>query len=899
MRTFKAVGLFLGSLMLTTSAWAIPSWMGVYGAATRYNTNSNPGAYTILMNQDYFGLKAEVGVQVSGGAWAVYPMAYAGKVDGNSKWTFAPAQAYPAGATIKFYFHGYDQAGGHIYDSRSGQNYTFTVPAGSSNGLSWEPASQLPIGQNPVGVDVAAYQGALYAVWGERANSYDSPLLVYLSKKLPGQPWQPAQYVTSLAGSYQTPRVAVAANGLHVLLADWANLFYLRSENEGQTWFAPVAITNAYYPELRADAENAYVIFNRYTAPESSRLFFTKKANNDEAFTEPAPIFSHTSYKTTVYVKDFDVSGSRLALLTVAQGWYGGFVKYFLHESANGGLVWTGGEQPGQGAHIALRPATGSLSYLTPDIGPGGGGLYFQAKPAGWSSWKQGYANTWAGEGTCDGLRWLDNKLVALSLRGGSRYASVGTVNTDDVVTWGSPTLVDTQNRWAVKDVSDGMNLHLLVMESATNNHYFTTSTRSSAVAPVQWLGNTHHWPGNAELDAGDDLWINTEGFPKGAAAGGQVVYSSDGTNWFTKDLAYAGATAANDQWHVNLGKFPANAVVRYALLVKDAAGVAKWDNNGSQNFQARVSGQGAVQAPIFWGLDPYRYDNEKVRVNGAAGDAGRSFGEFASGTFISVVARPVENGDGNSVQQGPVSLRSVLHYTTVSGNWANAVSVTGVFHAAGFSNKPIFDYVSYPIGTLPAGTKVWFWLDAQNDAGTAYAQNNGQNFSFRIAGSTSGDGDSDGLPDQWELDWIGHLNEDANGNADGDGPLGRPLANIIEWLTGNSPRVPNDPTGVRLLWSPAYPQPGETVTLSYSYGNEGNPLFGRTVYGHVGQDGWQNVYTTRPFQPNGAIGRFEIQVQVPLNATELNVVFHDAAGTWDNNGGKNWRIPVRPAAGR
>ncbi len=886
-------GAVVGSLVVATSALAFPGWIGVYGTTVRYNTNANPGAYTILMNQDYVGLNAEVGVQVNGGSWNIFPMSYMGNVDGNSKWAFTPATAYQAGATVKYYFHGWDNWGGHIYDSRNGQNYEFSIPVGASNSLSWEAATQIPVQPGAVGTDIAAYNGSLYAVWGTRSNYYDSALTVWLSKKLPNAAWQPPQLVTTLAGSFATPRLAVAANGLHVLLTDWANLFYLRSENEGQTWFTPVVITNALYPELRADADNAYVIFNRYGAPDTSRIFFTKKANNSSSFTEPTLIFTNSNYKTTVYVKDFDVSGPRMALLAYMQGWYGGYAKFFLHESQDGGATWTGGEQPGANANIALRPATGSLSYITPDTGAGGAGLYFQSKPAGWSSWKQGYANVWAGEGTSDGLRWIDNKLVAISQRNGLRYCSVGSVNMDEVVTWGSPILMDSQNYWAVKDVTDGLTMHLLVAEYGSNTLFFTSSTRSGAVVPVQWIGNTYHWPGNTELDAGDDLWINTETFPKGAMATGEVVYTTDGTQWFSKALEWAGATPANDQWHVNLGKFAAGATLRYALVARDAANVAKWDNNGGQNYQATVAAQNNVLIPIFWGLDPYRFDHEKVRVNGAAGGVSQNFGEFAIGQAISVVTRPVENGNGNSIQTA-CSITSVLHYTTVSGNWANATAVTGVFHAAGFSNKPIFDYYAYSIGALPAGTKAWFWLEAKNAAGTAYAQTADQNYTFMIAGSSNGDDDQDGLPDQWEWDWIGDLSQNATNNVDEDGPYGRPIANIIEWLTGNNPNVPNDHTGIRLLWSPAYPQPGDTVTLSYFYVNEGNPLFGRPVYGHIGHDGWQEPYDTAMLQPNGAIGRFEINVQAPADATELNVVFHNNAGLWDNNNGQNWRILIQ-----
>jgi hypothetical protein len=49
----------------------------------------------------------------------------------------------------------------------------------------------------------------------------------------------------------------------------------------------PVVISNAAYAELRADADNAYVVYNQYTPPELSRMFFTKVYKNDNAFSAP------------------------------------------------------------------------------------------------------------------------------------------------------------------------------------------------------------------------------------------------------------------------------------------------------------------------------------------------------------------------------------------------------------------------------------------------------------------------------------------------------------------------------------------------------------------------------------------------------------------------------------
>lgn len=102
--------------------------------------------------------------------------------------------------------------------------------------------------------------------------------------------------------------------------------------------------------------------------------------------------------------------------------------------------------------------------------------------------------------------------------------------------------------------------------------------------------------------------------------------------------------------------------------------------------------------------LDPYRYDTAKFRANGVASrEDNNSFGELQldAGKSVVVVTRPVENGNGNLVQTG-CSITGRLHYTTTPGNWSNSVTVTGIFHPAGLSNKPIFDYYTFDLGPSP-----------------------------------------------------------------------------------------------------------------------------------------------------------------------------------------------------
>ena len=124
--------VLLLSLALTANAGAFPSWMGVYGSFVRHTAGGNPGAFTVLMNQDYSGLHASVGIQVNGSSFIEYSMTYAGyDVDAgisNSVWTYTPSATYPAGVVVQYYFRGYeDSSSSTIYDSNSGSNYYFKI----------------------------------------------------------------------------------------------------------------------------------------------------------------------------------------------------------------------------------------------------------------------------------------------------------------------------------------------------------------------------------------------------------------------------------------------------------------------------------------------------------------------------------------------------------------------------------------------------------------------------------------------------------------------------------------------------------------------------------------------------------------------------------------------------
>ena len=86
--------LFVGCwLLLAASGEAFPTWMGVYGTIPRHN-GVNPGQFTILMNEDYFGLQANVGIRVNGGDWQESAMSYQTNVNGNSVWAYVPPEPF-------------------------------------------------------------------------------------------------------------------------------------------------------------------------------------------------------------------------------------------------------------------------------------------------------------------------------------------------------------------------------------------------------------------------------------------------------------------------------------------------------------------------------------------------------------------------------------------------------------------------------------------------------------------------------------------------------------------------------------------------------------------------------------------------------------------------------------
>ncbi|MFH0879406.1 MAG: alpha-amylase family glycosyl hydrolase, partial [Lentisphaerota bacterium] len=118
----------------------------------------------------------------------------------------------------------------------------------------------------------------------------------------------------------------------------------------------------------------------------------------------------------------------------------------------------------------------------------------------------------------------------------------------------------------------------------------------------LDWIGNMNHWPLNGSITSVDDLWINIESHPQGAASAGSVVYSADNVNWTTVPLITNGQASVNDAWHVNLGPFAAGTVIKYAAQIVQTGGTNFWDNRGGSNYTAIVNSIGNGQSLVWIG---------------------------------------------------------------------------------------------------------------------------------------------------------------------------------------------------------------------------------------------------------------------------------------------------------
>ena len=98
---------------------------------------------------------------------------------------------------------------------------------------------------------------------------------------------------------------------------------------------------------------------------------------------------------------------------------------------------------------------------------------------------------------------------------------------------------------------------------------------------------------------------------------------------------------------------------------------------------------------------------------------------------------------------------------------------------------------------------------------------------------------------------------------------------------------------------SPNPPVAGNAVTIQYAATGR-NLSSASQIYLHLGWNNWNPVVSPdAPMIPQGGTSNgWEYTVAVPDSAAQLNCVFNNGSGTWDNNGGANWNFTVSAGGG-
>ena len=92
----------------------------------------------------------------------------------------------------------------------------------------------------------------------------------------------------------------------------------------------------------------------------------------------------------------------------------------------------------------------------------------------------------------------------------------------------------------------------------------------------------------------------------------------------------------------------------------------------------------------------------------------------------------------------------------------------------------------------------------------------------------------------------------------------------------------------------PGIPKGGEVVRIWYL--SQGTALQGKPqVLCHLGFDAWDPTTIVDLPMAQAIPDAWYLDVELPAGTFELDFVFTDGEGTWDNNGGADWKIQTRP----
>jgi len=97
--------------------------------------------------------------------------------------------------------------------------------------------------------------------------------------------------------------------------------------------------------------------------------------------------------------------------------------------------------------------------------------------------------------------------------------------------------------------------------------------------------------------------------------------------------------------------------------------------------------------------------------------------------------------------------------------------------------------------------------------------------------------------------------------------------------------------------FDPPAPNGCSPVTIQY-FPNDGPLEDASPVHIHIGRNNWQDVLTNNTVMSPGPSNSWTFTYDTPPGTIIINCVFHDGAGTWDNNNNDDWAISVENCTG-
>lgn len=411
------------------------------------------------------------------------------------------------------------------------------------------------------------------------------------------------------------------------------------------------------------------------------------------------------------------------------------------------------------------------------------------------------------------------------------------------------------------------------------------------------WIGNTRNYPLNGSITAADDLWIDVESYPMGAANGGAVSYSLDGVNWSNKLISANGTQGNNDAWHANLGKFAANSTIRYAVQITQASGTNFVDNNNGSNYIANVNSSGGGNGQILQWIGSVSH----YPTNGAitsADDLWVDIQSWPTGTAASGYV-VFSSDNGQTWPTVPLS----LNFTSPSNDFWHAN--LGTF-AAG-------KIIQYAITLSGANVTNQLWV---NNGGTNYiAVVNGA--SSNVNGSVNWVGNT--TPRGLRVQEMSGLHMGPNGSIQVESDSTRAgsvyqlymSTNLVTWsyvtnVTAGASEIiftnaPSDSAsvyyrteGLNIPFVETVFE-GDSLIIRAESWPSGEGVAANVVYSSNGNN-WQ----VKPMSKIGTAGNndlWEVDLGVfpkgIIIQFAIEIVDNSANSIWDNNGSVNYQVPI------